>query len=154
MRHRAIDESDEIGELNLTPYLDVIMNLVMFLLVSFLSVSTLNVIEVSAPAICTDCEGGAAKANFSAVLSLTEHGAMISASDGSVPSESLPGPLDPARLTDALAGWKQTYGLGQDLTVSATADTPYMAVVTALDAAREDAGQPLFPGVKLARAVR
>lgn len=149
MRRRATEETEEIGELNLTPYLDVIMNLVMFLLVSFLTITSLSVIDVTVPAICADCAGGASP-RFSPVLTLAADGAMISASDDSVPAEILSGPLDPARLTDALAGWKQTYGLGDLLTVSATPATPYVTVVAAMDAAREDAGRPLFPAVKLA----
>ena len=48
MRHAAHAAPEESEELNLTPYLDVILNLVMFLLVSFTVVSSFRVIDVSA----------------------------------------------------------------------------------------------------------
>lgn len=150
MRHRAQPENEDAQDLNLTPYLDVVMNLVLFLLASFTTVQSFSLIDLNAPAICHDC-GGAARSTFSPVLTLASDGVLISASDGSVPSEALPGPLDPARLRDALASWKQRYRLGVDLTVSATPATPYLDVVAALDAAREDGGAPLFPEARLAR---
>lgn len=149
MRHAAHAAPEESEELNLTPYLDVILNLVMFLLVSFTVVSSFRVIDVSAPAICTDCNAGSL-ARFSPVVLLTADAVLVSASDGSVPSERLEGPLDVRRLTETLASWKQRYGLGEDLTVAASPETPYAEIVRALDAAREDEGLPLFPTARLA----
>lgn len=92
-------EGDD-AELNLTPYLDVVLNLVVFLLLSFLSVSSFRLIDLETPGLCADCAGAP---RFELVLSLGPDGALISASDGSVSSEHLPGPLDPERLRDALA---------------------------------------------------
>lgn len=153
---RAVDIRSELdpdeGDLNLTPYLDVVMNLVVFLMVSFVAVGSLRVIPVEAPATCAGCEGGA-EARFGLVLSLAASGALIASSDGSVPSELLPGPLDPARLTEALASWKQRYQLDDRLTVHANPELPVQTVVAAIDAAREDGGAPLFPTPRLARGL-
>ena len=138
----ALDE----GELNLTPYLDVVMNLVVFLMASTALVGSLHLVDVDAPGSCASC---AAPAGFQPVLSLSASGAVIAASDGSVSPQMLSGPLDPAALTDALASWKQQYNLGDRIDVRATPGLPYQELVTALDAAREDAGQLLFPTPRL-----
>ena len=139
----ALDE----GELNLTPYLDVVMNLVVFLMASTALVGSLHLVDLDAPASCASCQDAA---GFEPVLSLSASGAVIAASDGSVPPVTLPGPLDPAALTDALASWKQQYNLGDRVDIRATPGLPYQQLVVALDAAREDAGRPLFPVPRLA----
>jgi biopolymer transport protein ExbD len=57
---RRIREAEETGELNIVPYLDVVVNLVMFMLLSMTGLITLGVLNVSAPKI--GGEGGAAAA--------------------------------------------------------------------------------------------
>ena len=149
MRATAHTELDlDEGELNLTPYLDVVMNLVVFLMASTALVGSLHLVDLDAPASCASCQDAA---GFEPVLSLSASGAVIAASDGSVPAQELAGPLDPAALTDALASWKQQYKLGDHIDIRATPDLPYAVVVLALDAARADAGRPLFPTPRLAR---
>jgi biopolymer transport protein ExbD len=46
---RRIREEEETGELNIVPYLDVVVNLVMFMLLSMTGLITLGVLNVSAP---------------------------------------------------------------------------------------------------------
>ena len=48
---RRIHEEDEVGELNIVPYLDIITNLVMFMLLSMTGLIGLGVLDVSAPKI-------------------------------------------------------------------------------------------------------
>ncbi len=60
---RRIREEDETGELNIVPYLDVVVNLVMFMLLSMTGLITLGVLNVSAPRI--GGEGGATAAQES-----------------------------------------------------------------------------------------
>ena len=48
---RRIREDEEVGELNIVPYLDVVVNLVMFMLLSMTGLITLGVLNVSAPKI-------------------------------------------------------------------------------------------------------
>ena len=48
---RRIRDQDEVGELNIVPYLDVVVNLVMFMLLSMTGLITLGVLNVSAPKI-------------------------------------------------------------------------------------------------------
>jgi biopolymer transport protein ExbD len=60
---RRIREAEETGELNIVPYLDVVVNLVMFMLLSMTGLITLGVLNVSAPKI--GGEGGSAAAQES-----------------------------------------------------------------------------------------
>ena len=49
--HRRIHPEDDFGELNIVPYLDVVVNLVMFMLLSMTGLISLGVLNVSAPKI-------------------------------------------------------------------------------------------------------
>ncbi len=60
---RRIRDDEETGELNIVPYLDVVVNLVMFMLLSMTGLITLGVLNVSAPRI--GGEAGAAAAQES-----------------------------------------------------------------------------------------
>lgn len=51
---RRLHSEEETGELNIVPYLDVIMNLVIFMLLSMTGLFTLGVLNVSAPKIGGD----------------------------------------------------------------------------------------------------
>src|SRR5512136_1466565 len=57
---RRIREEEHAGELNIVPYLDVVVNLVMFMLLSMTGLISLGVLNVSAPRI--GGEGAAASA--------------------------------------------------------------------------------------------
>src|SRR5512141_2344459 len=48
---RRVREEEHAGELNIVPYLDVVVNLVMFMLLSMTGLITLGVLNVSAPKI-------------------------------------------------------------------------------------------------------
>jgi biopolymer transport protein TolR len=43
-------EEEEAGELNIVPYLDILMNLIIFILLSMSGLATLGILNVSAPA--------------------------------------------------------------------------------------------------------
>src|SRR5262245_54258453 len=42
-------EEDEMGELNIVPYLDILMNLILFMLLSITGLATFGILNVSAP---------------------------------------------------------------------------------------------------------
>src|SRR5512140_1655120 len=48
---RRVREEEHAGELNIVPYLDVVVNLVMFMLLSMTGLISLGVLNVSAPKI-------------------------------------------------------------------------------------------------------
>jgi biopolymer transport protein ExbD len=43
-------EDDEVGELNIVPYLDILMNLIIFILLSMTGLATMGILNVNAPA--------------------------------------------------------------------------------------------------------
>lgn len=138
-------------ELNLTPYLDLMLNLMVFLMVGAVAAGELSVVQADPPAVCATCPGGGGAA-LSLVLDLRPDAVWIREAGGQIPAERLAWPSDPDDLSAALARWKRTWGLGEAVTVQATAELPYQQVVTALDAARSYEGQDLFPSPRLARA--
>ena len=56
-RHRV--EEEHAGELNIVPYLDVVVNLVVFMLLSMTGLIALGVVNVSAPKIGGDAAAAA-----------------------------------------------------------------------------------------------
>jgi biopolymer transport protein ExbD len=58
---RRIREDEHVGELNIVPYLDVVVNLVMFMLLSMTGLITLGVLNVSAPKIGGEVNAAAAQ---------------------------------------------------------------------------------------------
>src|SRR5512136_1729410 len=58
---RRIREEEETGELNIVPYLDVVVNLVMFMLLSMTGLIALGVLNVSAPKIGGEATQAAAE---------------------------------------------------------------------------------------------
>jgi len=48
-RKLRVKEPDEVGELNIVPYLDIMMNLIMFMLLSMTGLVSFGVLYVSAP---------------------------------------------------------------------------------------------------------
>src|SRR2546427_647755 len=56
---RRVREEDEVGELNIVPYLDIIMNLVMFMLLSMTGLITFGIVNVAAPKIGGDAAAAA-----------------------------------------------------------------------------------------------
>src|SRR5512136_2871336 len=59
---RRVREEEHTGELNIVPYLDVVVNLVMFMLLSMTGLISLGVLNVSAPKIGGEGAGAAAQA--------------------------------------------------------------------------------------------
>jgi biopolymer transport protein TolR len=51
-------EEDEAGELNIVPYLDVLMNLIIFMLLSMTGLATFGILNVSAPNYGTGVSDG------------------------------------------------------------------------------------------------
>jgi biopolymer transport protein ExbD len=58
-----------------------------------------------------------------------------------------------AELTQTLRAYKTQYTVADNIVLTADATVPYSVLVAAMDAARQDSGGPLFPGVTLGLAV-
>jgi biopolymer transport protein TolR len=171
---RRVHLEEETGELNVIPYLDVVVNLVMFMLLSMTGLLAFGVLNVSAPKIA-DGAAVAAEAADGPKLLLTVAigrdgfyiagaGGVLGA-DAATPAAARPptvakrdGKYDFAALTDALAHIKEKFPKEQTVILSADPDVVYDTLIQTMDACRERKttgadGKPsrekLFPAVSL-----
>jgi biopolymer transport protein ExbD len=164
-RHRVHHELDsfgsdaeESGELNLTPYLDVVTTLVIFLIFTFQVVIEFRLIELLPPAYSAT----ARKANetpenpqVTLTLIITPDGYRLITNNAEYGTAEIPkknGEYDNEKLTQELFETKKTLGIGESLIMTAADDIEYYVVVDAMDASREYDGKMLFPDVLLAKA--
>jgi biopolymer transport protein ExbD len=143
------DESNEGGELSLVPYLDIVVNIVMFLLATVAFTASVSAIELQTK-ITTPAPGpDPAPPSLSLTVHVSHGGLRLASRDGvQAPLPDLPS------LHRALLAIKAQHPDELELVVSADADIPYEQVVAAMDAARSDGGHPLFPAVSLAAGVQ
>jgi biopolymer transport protein ExbD len=152
---RRIKEEDHVGELNIVPYLDVVVNLVMFMLLSMTGLITLGVLNVSAPKI--GGEGGAAAAARAAgpklllTVAIGKQGFFIAGAGGVLGKDAAANDLsrpptvplkadgryDFAALSRELAAIKERYPDETQVILSADEGIVYDILVQTMDACRE-----------------
>jgi biopolymer transport protein TolR len=153
---RELAPDEEGGELNIVPFLDIIMNILIFVLAT-VAVTFTSTIETTPPAIGG---GGIRKDIKSAALNLTVivvgEGFSLKASGGNVspgctgvgPGLAIPksnGQFDYAALNDCAARLKASSpDFADEETVSITANpgTEYQIVIGVMDALRHDFKRP------------
>jgi biopolymer transport protein ExbD len=152
---RRIREEEEVGELNIVPYLDVVVNLVMFMLLSMTGLITLGVLNVSAPRIGGEGDGASAAVDQGPKLLLTvaigkagffvagaggvlgpEEGVEAAARPPTVPRKA-DGKYDYAALSQALAQIKDKFPAETQVILSADQDVVYDTLIQTMDACRE-----------------
>lgn len=172
MRRRVHDD-EHAGELNLVPYLDVVTNLVMFMLLSMTGLISLGVVNVSAPRVGDEPAAARAQAPDQPRLLLTvaisrkgfyvagAGGVLGRAADQAAVDATQPptialkpdGGYDYAALTEKMKLVKDRYPDETSLILSADADVPYEVLIRTMDACREIRGaegrRPLFFDVSL-----
>mgnify|MGYP006268531433 CR=1 FL=1 len=156
MRRRVHDE-EHAGELNIVPYLDIVTNLVMFMLLSMTGLISLGVVNVSAPRIGGEPQAAQAQGQDQPKLLLTvaisKKGFYIAGAGGvlggpadqaTVDATQPPtiglrpdGKYDYAGLTEKMKLIKDRYPNETNLILSADADVPYEVLVQTMDACRE-----------------
>jgi biopolymer transport protein TolR len=151
---RRIREDEHAGELNIVPYLDVVVNLVMFMLLSMTGLITLGVLNVSAPRIGGEA-GAAAAQEAGPKLLLTVAvgregfyiagaggvlGAAAATTDLSRPP-TIPlrenGAYDFAALSAQLATIKERFPSETQVILTADGAVVYDVLVKTMDACRE-----------------
>ncbi len=157
---KELSPDEEGGELNIVPFLDIITNVLMFVLAT-VSVTFTATIDTSPPRA-----GSGARAPTTPTLGLTvlivPDGFSIKARGGNVapgcsdtgPGIAIPlkdGKYDKAGLKACAAKLKSAAPEFKDemgVTITADRQIPYQAVVDAMDAVRkDDQGEELFPEV-------
>ncbi len=156
-RHGDEEEEGADADLNLTPYLDIMMNLVIFLIFSFQVIIEFRLIDVVPPALSSSASAGASNETPKPqpTLLITRAGyRLVSSQPDLMPAVDIPKKgekYDTAELKDRLISWKKEFGLAESIVFTADLDTEYKIVVEAMDAIRMDGKEWLFPDVLLAR---
>lgn len=179
---RAMGEElhEETGELNLVPYLDIIMNIIMFLLATVTFSATLTSINVNLPTALSVAPSQAATPpppDLNLTVSVTEKGFTIATSgavlfrgfrlDAPSPGQTtvvqttselptLPligGQPDLEGLSRTLLQIKDHYPTEERAILTATPQIPYELLVHTMDAMRSAEGKLLFPSVLLGAGV-
>lgn len=164
---------EEAGELNIVPYLDILVNLIMFLLVAQATLAHLGMIDVTAPTYNTAGAGATPdptkeQKKLRLTVGIGKDGFYIAARGGVLPGEqettgeltkdnveklapTIPkradGSFDFPSLVRKLRGVKTAFPDTTAVFVAAEPSTPYEIIVKTLDATREDAQGLLFPNV-------
>ena len=164
---KELAPDEEGGELNIVPFLDIITNVMMFVLATVVTTFTAT-IDTTPPR----ANGGSARKPEAPSLSLTvivvQDGFSVKARGGNVApgcNEAGAGLAIPKRDNDydynALnACAKHLKGLSADfqsetnVTISANPNIPYQAIISTIDALRKtnDTGDELFPDVNFGLA--
>lgn len=157
---RELAPDEEGGELNIVPFLDIVMNVLMFVLAT-VSVTFTATIDTFPPRA-----GSGARAPTTPTLGLTvlivPDGFSLKARGGNVApgcSDTGPGVAIPRRDNDfdytalkacvtKLKGASADFKDEMGVTISANPPIPYQVVISTMDAVRNnEAGDPLFPEV-------
>jgi biopolymer transport protein TolR len=152
---RRIRQDEETGELNIVPYLDVVVNLVMFMLLSMTGLISLGVLNVSAPKIGGEAGASASQAQSGPKLLLTvaigKQGFYIAGAGGVLGAEgnaadltrppTIPlkadGKYDYPELTRQLRSIKDKFPEETQVILSADGEVIYDILVQTMDACRE-----------------
>ncbi|RKG85129.1 ExbD/TolR family protein [Corallococcus terminator] len=159
-------EEEEGGELNIVPYLDILMNLIIFMLLSITGLTAFGALNVSAPTYGgASASGGQADPDAPKLMLqvlISEKGLYVrgngkeaAAPEGDAPT--LPvlagGTYDYAALNARLVKIKAEFPQETKVIVAADPNVPYEALIHTMDALRETAGPTehklLFPDVTL-----
>lgn len=151
-------EVDE-GELNLTPYLDIITTLVIFMIFTFQVVIEFKLIDVFQPAEVGGGDGGGPDTKIRATLMITPEAILCVAAGGEVSaSERIDakgkGSYDYGRLRQVLGSWKDELKLDEQITIAADPSIEYSTIIATMDAIRRDEKRWLFPDVVFGPAVK
>jgi len=163
MRDHVEEIEDEAGELNLVPYMDIVTNIIIFLLASVVNQAQLSNINASLPSISSGSSADSQpdvppKPPLNLTVSVGATGFTIAASGGVLPivPKKPNGQYDYTTLTTKLKEIKGSTDNADETkaTFNADANVPYDIVVATLDAMRttED-GKALFPDILFAAGI-
>lgn len=176
MRRRFLHHHEKTGELNIVPYLDIMVNLTMFMLVSMTSVIQFGVLNVAAPSYgpapsVTAQQQEKKKQELLLTVAISTRGFFIAGAGavlGQTPVDpkappsaqavkdappTIPlladGKYDYTTLTRKMVDIKTRYPDESKIILSADQTVPYEVVVLTMDAVRDDGGHRLFNDVVL-----
>src|SRR5688572_22398950 len=118
---RKVHPEEETGELNIVPYLDIVVNLVMFLLLSIAGVLSLGILDVGTPKLGQPDSASLAspspdKQPFNLTVGITDQGFYVAGTGGVLEGDSSAGVDTKRPPTVPLKSGKHDYaGLGEVL---------------------------------------
>lgn len=156
-------EPDEVGELNIVPYLDIMMNLVMFMLLTMTALVTLGVLNVAAPkygaAVVPDTVKDP-KPKLTLTIGISRNGFFVAGSGAVLPGQTAPGgAINPAEaptiplkagaydydaLTVKMVEIKRAFPEESRVILAADPSIEYEILVATMDACREDKNKDLL----------
>ena len=161
---------EEGQELNIVPYLDILMNLIMFMLLSITGLAAFGILNVSAPNYggpTTQVTEEGDKPKLLLTVLISKKGFYVAATGGVLgqpqgqpnPAEAPPsipkkgdGAFDYTALTESMVNVKKEFPSETKVIVGAEGDIPYEVLVQTMDAIRETPGKErklLFTDVTL-----
>jgi biopolymer transport protein ExbD len=165
MRDHNEELEEDTGEINLVPYMDIVTNIIIFLLASVVNQVSLGNVNITVP---TTAQGGAVteepppdKPPLNLTVTVGANGFIVGASGGLRPiiPKKTTGQYDYGALTAELRKIKtDPLNAATDETkanFNADANVPYDVVIATLDAMRQDDKDSyvLFPDVAFAAGV-
>ena len=151
---RRIRHEEHVGELNIVPYLDIVTNLVMFMLLSMTGLISLGVVNVSAPKIGGDAaaqQAGVEQPKLLLTVGISRRGFYVAGANGVLGTDA-PGvdqarpPTVPLRpdgrydyeaLNEQMKRIKDRYPKETNVIFSADPDVAYDTIIQTMDACRE-----------------
>jgi biopolymer transport protein ExbD len=173
-RERLEEEAEETTELNLVPYLDIVTNILMFLLATITSMVALGNINVSVPARAQVAASSGTpeppKQGLNLTVAISGTGFILAGSGGvmyqnDAQGNPIPGKLptlpktagdkyDLDGLRKLILKIKKAYPEEKQVILSANPDVQYDTVIAVMDVLRQDGSQELFPLVLFSAGVR
>jgi len=157
-------EEEESGELNIVPYLDILMNLILFMLLSITGLTAFGILNVSAPNYGGPSAGvqqeNADQPKLTLSVLISKKGHFINSENailgqgGNEPTIPIKadGTYDYEALNAKMMEIKAAFPSETKVIIAADADVQYEALIATMDACRETQGkdrQFLFPDVTL-----
>jgi biopolymer transport protein TolR len=170
---RRVHPHEKTGELNIVPYLDIMVNLTMFMLVSMTSVIQFGVLNVAAPtsgpAAAVQAANDPKKKDLLLTVAISTKGFFIAGAGGvlggaaadpkapppdpKVAPPTIPlladGKYDFTTLTRKMVDVKTAYPEESKVILTADQTVPYSVLVQTMDAIRDDGPKRLFYDVVL-----
>jgi len=169
-KYREPDIAELDDELNIVPFLDIVINLIMFLLMTISTAAFFHQVDSSLPQLGHGgAKGTEQETPLNLSVTITREGLALTGSNGkilpgcrefttagrvvTVPNKA-DGSLDWEGLTACAEIIKQTFADEKKVTVSADPQIPYQNVIDAMDALRSKDQKELFPEVLISAGVR
>jgi biopolymer transport protein TolR len=157
-------EEEESGELNIVPYLDILMNLILFMLLSINGLAAFGILNVSAPSYggpstTVAPQEPADQPRLVLSVLISKKGHFVNSENAILGQDGAPtiplkadGSYDYAALNAQMVQIKSAFPKETKVIVAADPDTPYDALIQTMDAIRETRDRShrlLFPDVTL-----